>query len=75
MKYLPHQGRWFSISHDHWQKAKSTLSNQTMVMIENEYNHEGDPEESKEHKFGNGDKWGGKSMFLWRENSNENVQT
>ena len=62
MKYLPDEGKWYSISRDHWENVKPTLSNQ-IIIIENEYNHEGDPEEIKEHKFGNGEKWGGKSMF------------
>lgn len=65
MKYLPDKGTWFSVSHDHWQKAKSTLSNQRIVVIDDGYANVGDPELSKEHQVENGEKWGANHVGIY----------
>lgn len=61
MKYVPEKQKWFSIQRDHWQQAKSKLSDKNPIVIDDTNGNEGEIEGSKEHIVGNGEKWGGKS--------------
>ena len=61
MKYIPNKGKWYSISSDQWEQAKSTLSQKDVVKIEDDHKNDGTPEANKTKNIENSEKWGGES--------------
>ncbi len=59
MKYMPDEGKWYTILSDVWNAAKATLSANTAITINDTYTHESNPEPEKQYDVGNGEKWGG----------------
>ena len=63
MKYIPNKGKWYSISRDHWERAKPKLSDKEFVTIEDSDADSTEPLVNKRKDITNGEKWGGRMIY------------